>query len=72
MVGPLWADERYVCKDVTHLLLAQSALAGLIGGTIEYSEIIQRRARARRVEVDRRAAEASGLVGMVRSFLTDR
>ena len=59
--------------DAPHILLAQSlALAGLVGATIEYCEIIQRRARARRVDVDRRAAEASGLVGMVRVFLTDR
>ena len=59
--------------DATHMLLAQSlALAGLIGATIEYCEIIQRRAQSRRVEVNRRDAEASGLMGMVRVFLTDR
>ena len=57
---------------VTHLLLAHLlALAGLIGGTIEYCEIIQRRAELRRLEADRRAAEASGLRGMVRVFLAE-
>lgn len=58
--------------DATQLLLGQLlALAGLIGSTIEYCEIIQRRARARRLEVERRAAEASALVGLVRVFLAE-
>jgi len=54
----------------SHLLLAQLiALAGLIGATVEYGEIIQRRAIRRR---DSRAAEESGLQGMVRVFLAER
>jgi hypothetical protein len=49
------------------------SLAGLIGGTIEYGEIIQRRARRRRmVEADQRAAQEAGLRGMVRVFLAER
>ena len=57
---------------VTQLLLAQLlAIAGLIGGTIEYVEIIQRRAELRRIEADRLADEASGLRGMVRVFLVE-
>lgn len=54
----------------SHLLLAQLiALAGLIGATVEYGEIIQRRGIRRR---DSRAAEESGLLGMVRVFLAER
>lgn len=57
----------------TQLLLAQLlTLAGLIGGTIEYCEIIQRRAARRRLEADRRASEDAGLRGMVRVFLAER
>ena len=54
------------------LLLAQLlSLVGLLGATIEYMEIIGRRAATRRVAVDQRALEASGLPGMVRVFLAD-
>jgi hypothetical protein len=54
------------------LLLAQLlSLVGLLGATIEYMEIIGRRARGRRVEAEQRAVEASGLPGMVRVFLAD-
>ena len=58
----------------SHLFLTELlGLAGLIGGTIEYGEIIQRRARRRRLaEDERRAAREAGLRGMVRVFLTDR
>jgi hypothetical protein len=49
------------------------SLAGLIGGTIEYGEIIQRRARRRRmVEAEHRATQEPGLRGMVRFFLAER
>ena len=63
-----------VCvMGVTHLLLAQLlALAGLISGTIEYCEIVRRRAECRRLQADDRAAEAWALRGMVRVFLADR
>lgn len=56
-----------------HTLLAELlSLAGLIGGTIEYGEIIQRRARARVQEAENRAALEAGLRGMVRVFLAER
>ena len=63
-----------VCvMGVTHLLLAQLlALAGLISGTVEYGEIIRRRAELRRLEADERATEELALRGMVRVFLADR
>jgi hypothetical protein len=57
----------------THYLLAQLlTVAGLIGGTIEYCEIIQRRAAQRRLEADRLVAHEAGLRGMVRVFLAER
>lgn len=53
----------------TNLLMAELlTLAGLIGGTIEYCEIIKRRTGARNLE---RASQASGLQGLVRVFLTE-
>ena len=65
--------------DLSHMGASQLfltellSLAGLIGGTIEYGEIIQRRARRRRmVEADQRAAQEAGLRGMVRVFLAER
>jgi hypothetical protein len=59
---------------VSHPFLAELlSLAGLIGGTIEYGEIIQRRARRRRlIEADQRAAREAGLRGLVRVFLAER
>jgi hypothetical protein len=58
---------------VTHYLLAHLlTVAGLIGGTIEYCEIIQRRAAQRRLEADRLVAHEAGLRGMVRVFLAER
>ncbi|MBA2632496.1 MAG: hypothetical protein H0U86_05790 [Chloroflexi bacterium] len=57
---------------VTDLFLAHLlSIAGLIGGTVEYCEIIQRRAASRRIDADRCAAEASGLRGLVRVFLVE-
>ena len=53
---------------LAHLL----TLAGLIGGTIEYIEILKRRITARRQKADDDAAADSGLRGMIRVFLTDR
>ena len=70
--APRPSGANVSAMGVTHLLLAHLlALAGLIGGTVEYCEIIQRRAELRRLEADRRAAEASGLRGMVRVFLAE-
>jgi hypothetical protein len=54
-----------------HLLVQLLALAGLIGATIEYIEIVGRRANARRFAAERREFEASGLRGMVRVLLAD-
>ena len=59
---------------VSHLFLSELlSLAGLIGVTIAYGEIIQRRAQRRRVvEAEHRAVEEAGLRGMVRVFLAER
>ena len=58
----------------TSILMAQFlTLAGLIGGTVEYCEIVRRRAVARRLaEQERLAARASGLNALVRVFLAER
>ena len=57
----------------TQLLLGQLlSLAGLIGGAIEYCEIIRRRAGLRRLEAERLAAQEAGLRGMVRVFLAEK
>lgn len=58
----------------SHLLLTELlSLAGLIGLTIEYGEIMQRRAHRRRlVEAEHRAVQEAGLRGMVRVFLAER
>jgi hypothetical protein len=59
--------------DATDLLLAQLlTLAGLIGGTIEYGEIIRRRALRQRMEQERLTMQSVGLEGLVRVFLADR
>ena len=51
----------------TSLFVAQIlALSALIGGTIEYWQILRRRAAARRLEQARLAAEESGRRGLVR------
>jgi hypothetical protein len=57
-------------QPATHPLLVQLVtLSGLIGGTIEYAEIIKRRARLR-VQVAERAwyPENGGLRGLVRVY----
>jgi hypothetical protein len=57
----------------TNLLLGQLlSLAGLLGGTIAYCEIIRRRAGLRLIDAERLAAEEDGLRGMVRVFLAER
>jgi len=49
------------------------AMVALVAATIEYGEIIQRRARRRRIdEADERAVHEAGLRGMVRVFLAER
>lgn len=53
----------------TNLFLAELlTLAGLIGGTIEYCEILKRRTGARNLE---RVCRASGLEALVRVFLAE-
>jgi hypothetical protein len=60
--------------DPTDLVFSQLlTLAGLIGGTIEYCEIIKRREATRqRVEQDRLTMQSVGLQGLVRVLLADR
>ena len=72
VAGAGTGDPR--AMGASHLLLTELlSLAGLIGGTIEYGEIIQRRARRRRlIEADQRAAREAGLRGLVRVFLAER
>ena len=54
------------------MLLGQLvSLAALLGGTLEYCEIIRRRAQLRLLEAERLAAEEAGLRGMVRVFLAE-
>lgn len=49
------------------------ALVALVAATIEYREIIQRRAQHRRIANDEaRAIQEAGLRGMVRVLLVDR
>ena len=54
--------------QLAHLL----TVAGLLGGTIEYIEIVKRRVAARRAEAEREAGAESGLRGIVRVMLIDR
>ena len=56
--------------DAARLLLAQSiSLAALIAGTIEYAQLIARRAVARTRAADLLLTEESGLRGLVRVTL---
>ena len=72
MVLPAAKDDCQPVMGATQLLLGQVlSLAGLLGGTIEYCEIIRRRAACRRLETERLAAEEAGLRGMVRVFLAE-
>lgn len=53
--------------DLAQLL----SLAALIGGTIEYAEIIKRRGIARGADAAREESADLGLRGLVRVLLTD-
>ncbi len=55
-----------------NLLLQLVTMSGLIGGTIEYIEIVKRRVERRRREAEQRAAQEAGLRGLVRVLLTER
>lgn len=49
------------------------AMVALVAATIEYGEVIQRRARRRALaEDEHRAVQEAGLRGMVRVFLAER
>jgi hypothetical protein len=53
-------------------MLAQLiSYAGLLGATIEYCELTKRRAQRRLADAERREAQAAGLQGLVRIFLTE-
>lgn len=60
--------------DATSLLMAHFlTVAGLIGGTIEYCEIVRRRAVGHRLaEQEQLEAHAAGLHGLVRVFLAQQ
>jgi len=55
----------------TQALAQLVAMSGLIGGTIEYVEIIKRRADSRRATTERDEGAAIGLRGLVRVLLVD-
>jgi hypothetical protein len=54
--------------DAAHLLSA----FGLVIGTVDYSLLVRRRARARRLLRDAEASQQIGLQGLVRVLLVDR
>jgi hypothetical protein len=55
-----------------YLLGELMTLAGLIGATIEYCEIMKRRTIQRRLAAEQSVAQAAGLQGLVRVFLAER
>lgn len=55
----------------THALAQLLSLGGLLGGTIEYAEIMKRRALRRRTDASREEGAEIGLHGLVRVFLAD-
>ena len=55
----------------SHDLAQLLSLAGLIGGTIEYAEIIKRRGITRRANALREESADLGLRGLVRVLLAD-
>ena len=55
----------------SHDLAQLLSLAGLIGGTIEYAEIIKRRGISRRADAFREESADLGLRGLVRVLLAD-
>ena len=55
-------------EPTQHALASLLALAGLIGGTIEYIEILRRREHGRQLAAEHRLMEDSGLRGLVRLF----
>jgi hypothetical protein len=72
MVLPALSGRLSAPHGSDQLLLGQLvSLAALLGGTLEYCEIIRRRAQVRLLEAERLAAEEAGLRGMVRVFLAE-
>jgi hypothetical protein len=47
------------------------SMGALVGGTVEYVEILKRRAQERRLAADRERSADTGLQGLVRVFLAD-
>ena len=47
------------------------SMGALVGGTIEYIEILKRRAHGRQIVAEREQSGDVGLQGLVRVFLTD-
>lgn len=58
--------------DTPLLAIQLLSLAGLIAATIEYGEIVRRRARYRALEAEQLALQDAGLRGVVRVFLADQ
>lgn len=66
------AVRRHPSPMADPVLVSQLlAFAALVGATIEYRQILRRRAIVRRQDAERRAAQDSGLRGMVRVFLAE-
>lgn len=59
-------------SELRPVLIQALALIGLIGATIEYCEIVRRRALVRASDAQLQAVNDSGLQGLVRVFLADR
>jgi hypothetical protein len=66
-----WAQATLVPGDID-LLARLLTVAALIGGTIEYAELMARRVVERRVRAEIAATQEAGLRGLVRISLQDR
>ncbi|MEO8245523.1 MAG: hypothetical protein ABI622_00250 [Chloroflexota bacterium] len=55
----------------SNLLAQLLAYAALLAATIEYCELVKRRAVQRTVRLEARMAQEAGLRGLVRLFLAD-
>jgi hypothetical protein len=60
---PMHADTIFISQFL--------ALVALMSATIEYCEVLQRRAAARRSSALSTEAAAAGLTGLVRVFIAD-
>jgi len=78
-LGPTGHGHRWPRREIVdamsyanYLLAELLTLAVLIAATIEYCEVIRRRAVSRALEADGRLAQEAGLHGLVRVLLVDR